>query len=263
MKKPEKWRGHLAHAGISAWARRPRHAHALALLCALVISGCAGSGGGGQAVAPSNPNAASLTVIVKAEPKSGWRDPGQTSDYEPARVGMGTAFKTLDYSDLDEIVVWVSTSSPIPIQPPNLKIDIAKPVETELVAGSGAIWQIRNSTKSAEVLFLRAESGQVQNLGGIVPGGLTEFSPELSGPLELLADSRPQPIARVFVAPSPVARIVKARQKVAFNNLPPGPATVSCWHPRLPGSTADVVLQPGQNSTVTLTLTVNQLPKVP
>jgi hypothetical protein len=112
---------------------------------------------------------------------------------------------------------------------------------------------------------VRNDAGEVVSLGTIEPGGQIEISPHLLGAWELMLDSRPEPVARVYAAPSRIVRATRAARNgttVSFRDLPPGPATVCCWHPRLPGSTAAVVLVPGEVARANLVVTVNTLPKV-
>jgi hypothetical protein len=227
----------------------------------MISGGCAG--GGGSATARPMPGRASLTVTVRAEQKTGWRDPAaQGSDYAPAQLGLGPEYTTINYAALDEIVVWVQTDAPIESPAEKLRVDLATSPAALLVAGAGATWQISNSSPQAQSAFIRNDAGEIHDIGPVGAGATSEVSPKLTGPLELLVDSRPEPMARVFVAPSAAVRVVKTRQRVVFNDLPPGPVTVSCWHARLPGSTQRVVLQPDQNTHAQLVVTVNQLPKV-
>jgi hypothetical protein len=80
--------------------------------------------------------------------------------------------------------------------------------------------------------------------------------------VELTTPSQAQPVA-LYIAPTRHATITQAGRRVTFDDLPPGPARVSSWHPRLPGSQAQVTLQAGRVSSCTLVVGVNALPKVP
>lgn len=233
------------------------------VLCVvLFLSGCTGG--------TSKPGTAGLTtleVTVRAESKTGWQDPRRQSDYAGLRPGEAKAFETIDYSVVDNIVVWVEPSREAGgmslIGPAgSLVIDVSAPREDLLAAGIGSIWDFRNRSGRPQEVFLRSEAGDVVSMGTIGGVGLSR-SPRVQGLVEVLVTGRPEPVARVYVAPSAFVRIAKANEPVSFFALPPGRARVTAWHDRLPGSSAEVNLEAGRSIKAALTIGVNSLPKVP
>lgn len=224
---------------------------AAACYVAFFSFGCASSG---TASAPAHPDRAALVVTVKAEPKKGWHDPKTDSAYAGlADIGAGRQFETIDYETLNEIVVWVRVSDEThsPFAP--LVIDPTKPDPALRVISTGTPLLVQPAHRD---VFLRTEAGNVMSLsGGSVP--------KLLGYVEVLADPNPQPVARLYIVPGPYVSMTESGRPVRFDNLPPGPARVIAWHPRLPGSQAEVSLVAGKTAPVALKLGVNSLPKAP
>ena len=243
------------------------------LTCGLVLLACVAHGCGGAGARPRPaPGRAALVVTVRAEPKSGYRDTtGQSGAYEVGAVGAGRVYETIDYRALDDIVVWVepagAAEAPAPAQ--LLAIDVGRPSGALRVSGLNEPWTIRNSAPEPLPVYARYESGDVVDIGTVAPGATAAHQPKEPGLVEILSDPRPDALARVYVAPVPstgggrLARVVRSGAKEAFNDLPPGPARVHAWHPRLPGSSATVTLRAGATTGANLAVGVNRLPKVP
>lgn len=232
---------------------------ALLLACA---TGCASNKSKDASRAPA-PGRAALSVTVRAEPKRGWRDPRRESaTYDMSTVGTGRAYETIDYGALDDIVVWVDASDDA-TSTNTLTIDVAQPSTPIKVCGPRDTWTIENSGAEPLAIYARQESGDVTDLGSVAPRATVAHQPQATGFIEILSDARPYPMARVYVAPSSRACVLKGGRPVTFEDLPPGPALVTAWHPRLPGATARVELTPGATRKATLVIGVNQLPKVP
>ena len=235
------------------------------LMC---IEGCGANKSRADAVPPPAPGRAALSVTVRAEPKQGWRDPRRDSaTYDMSMIGAGQAYEPVEYAALDDVVVWVESPGE-PQASQTITIDVARPTAPVKVCGTRDSWQIENSGGEGLAVYARYESGDVTDLGTVAPRASVAHQPKSQGLVEIVSDARPQPLARVYVAPIPTAganraRVVKGGQRVVFNDLPPGPARVTAWHPRLPGSSAQVNLAPGATGSATLVIGVNQLPKVP
>ena len=240
---------------------------ALLLLLLACAAGCGSSKSGAQA-APAAPGRAALAVTVRAEPKKGWRDP-RTHDtqYETSMIGAGRAYETVEYAQLDDIVVWVESSEASQAAQ-TITLDVARPGTPIVVSGTRDTWQLDNAGADPLPVYARFESGQVVDLGTIAPRGSVRHVPTSTGYVELLSDARAEPLARLYVAPIPTvsgdrARVVRGGTKAEFNDLAPGSARVAAWHPRLPGSSAAVNLTAGATNSATLVVGVNQLPKIP
>ena len=230
--------------------------------------GCSSNNKGAGATAPPAPGRAALSVTVRAEPKQGWRDPRRDSaTYDMSMIGTGQAYEPVEYAALDDVVVWVELPGE-PQASQTITIDVARPNAPVKVCGTRDSWRIENSGGDGLAVYARYESGDVTDLGTVAPRASVAHQPKSQGLVELISDARPQPLARVYVAPVPTAganraRVVKGGQRVVFSDLPPGPARVTAWHPRLPGSSAQVNLAPGATGSATLVVGVNQLPKIP
>jgi hypothetical protein len=236
----------------------------------LALAGCRAGGSSGAAPQPA-PGRAALSVLVQAQPKAGWRDAGsQASAYDIGEIGRSRAFETLNYSALDDIVVWVNATDPPDTAPAPVRItiDIGRPSMAIHPSGLRDSWIIRNSAPEALPIYVLHESGQVSDLGTLAPGAQTSATAREPGLVQLMCDIRPDPLAQIYVAPVPTSgsgrvRVTTSGNRVVFNDLPPGPARVSSWHPRLPGSGADVTLSAGQSANATIVVGVNSLPSVP
>jgi hypothetical protein len=191
------------------------------LVIAILVPGC---GTTAPEQSPVAPDRARLVVTLKAEPKKGWRDPKTDSSYAGAsHIGQGKQFDTVDYQSLDEIVVWVEPESPVPAEVPSITIDAAAFSAAVRVVPAGAVWFVKGARA-----YLRTEGGQVMNLG-------SSNRPTVRGYVEVMVDPNPDPVARIFVAPTRFAQVGQSNQKLTFDELPPGRARVFTWHPRLPG----------------------------
>jgi hypothetical protein len=214
----------------------------------LVLIGCAST-------APEPPIAADrarLVVTLKAEPKQGWRDPKTDSAYTgTAQIGMGKQFETVDYESLDEIVVWVEPAMVAPAEVSGITIDLGAPTPALRVAPAGVVWFVKGGSA-----YLRTEEGKVMNLA-------SSNRPTVRGYVEVMTESKPEPVARLYVTPTRFAQVGESNKRLTFDDLPPGPARLVSWHPRLPGSQASIDLPAGQSTSATLTVGVNSLPKVP
>ncbi len=237
----------------------------VALMIGIIGAGCGSSG------SKPPPDRAALSVLVRAEPKAGWRDSGaQSSGYDVGEVGRPRAFETVNYSALDDIVVWVQPSDPpgTDLGSLRLTIDVGRPSMTMHASGLRDSWTIANSAPEALPIYAVYESSRVVDLGTVSSGGQVTATPREPGLVLIMCDIRPDPLAQIYVAPVPTAsagrvRVVQGGSKVVFNDLPPGPARVSCWQPRLPGSGQSVTLIPGQTANATLIVGVNLLPQLP
>jgi hypothetical protein len=246
---------------------------ALLLLLLLCAAGCGSNKSGAGANAPQPaPGRAALSVTVRAEPKQGWRDPRRQSEtYDMSMIGAGQAYEPVEYAALDDVVVWVEAPGE-PQASQTITIDLARPSGPVRVCGTRDSWKIENAGAEGLTIYARYETGDVTDLGAVAPRATITHQPKSHGLVEILSDARPQPLARIYVAPIPTAgagananraRVVKSGQRVVFNDLPPGAARVTAWHPRLPGSSTQVNLAPGAAGSAALVVGVNQLPKIP
>jgi hypothetical protein len=246
---------------------------ALGVIVALLLACTWGCGSNkatdGASASPAPvPGRAALVVTVRAEPKQGWRDPRRDSaTYDMSMVGAGRAYEPVEYAALDDVVVWVETSDPSPTTQ-TITIDVGRPNAAVQASGARDSWKIENSGADGLPIYARSEFGEVSDIGTVAPRASVTHQRTSPGYVEILSDARPHPLARIYVVPVPTAgsnraRVVKSGQRVVLRDLPPGPARVVAWHPRLPGSSAHVTLAPGETRDAALVIGVNQLPKIP
>ena len=122
----------------------------------------------------------------------------------------------------------------------------------------------RNSGSTPQTVLLRSVLG-VDPLE-IVPGGAAAqaFDARVPrGPVEVLRDrdDDDEPLAYVYLAPSPLVRVARGGERVTFAPLTPGKYRVTTWHPILPGSSKIVDVAPARMSKLTVTVGVNSLPE--
>jgi hypothetical protein len=217
---------------------------------------------------------ANLRVAVSAQAKIGanmanahvsvFDEPGNRPADAP------NAMQKVDYNSLADIVVWLE---PIEnVQPPKLPlisefhqvIDVNPQIPATDLAACASIGysiQLRNhGEKPAN--FYSVSDGNEFDAGVIQPGESAGFTPKSAGLIEVFTDSLAQPVARIYVAPTPWARLTQSGQTVEFHNLPPGKWKIVSWHPRLPGHDTVVDLMPDQTSNSAVDVSVNGLPQV-
>jgi hypothetical protein len=228
---------------------------------ALISLSCAGTGGGSGAI-----DIPTLLVSVRAESKAGWVDPRKQSDYAGLRPGESRAYETIDYAQVDDVVVWVEPlgeqAGAFSSSGGSISIDLGSPQTNLRVAGRGAIWAFRNSTGRVIDIYLRTEEGKVVSLGAM-PGPGRSVSPNVQGLVEVMAVDQPEPLARIYVAPTAFVRLASTKEPVRFFGVPPGRARIVAWHPRLPGATTEVNIAADRETRAAVTIGVNSLPKVP
>lgn len=224
----------------------------------LVCAGC-------QAPLSIPAGRSAIRVRFDAVAKKGYREPSSaaySSDYAPANVG---AFERVDYRALHDLVVWVEPADDQQRPaPPEVVIEAghAARVPTLLaVASAGSRLRIR--VGDVRETIYSVSPGNEFHLGSLEPHSEVEWRVAQEGVIEIWSARWLDPIATVYVAPTPWVRVADGDETVTFNDLPPGRCRVSCWHARLPGGTSTVELLADRASSVRLTVGVNSLPKIP
>jgi hypothetical protein len=243
--------------------RRRRFVH---LLMMLVAAGCA-KGSGSSSSSPPVPLQAGMAAVdvhVVAEPKRGldpaFNDPG--SAYGPG--GAVGVFQQIDYENVQNIVVW--------IEPAVNGASLPAPPETTISIGDHPGAAVRGAPVGGKVVFKNERDGPLSiysvsdgntfDLGSIAPGQQGEYVVASAGMVEVLTESRTEPIARLYAVRSPWVQTISSSSEHAwFTNLPPGSYRAACWHERLPGSSQAVALAADQTARVSLALSVNLLPE--
>jgi hypothetical protein len=207
---------------------------------------------------------AAVDVRIVAEPKRGldpaFNDPG--SAYGPG--GAVGVFQQIDYENVQNIVVWV--------EPVASGGSLTAPPETAVSIGDHPNGAVRGVPVGGKVVFKNERGGPMSiysvsdgnafDLGSIAPGQQGEYVVASPGMIEVLTESRTEPIERLYAVQSPwVQTIGSSTEHAWFTNLPPGGYRAACWHERLPGSLQAVELTADQIARVSLTLSVNLLPE--
>ena len=229
----------------------------------------------------STPTGPGIHVQVRAEPKTGYHPPigpadtagyGATVEASGAQEASPPGFDLIDYQWLAGIVVWAEpqggaagsppvTATGTPVAPLGASVDARHDASRHLsdvrVASVGGRVVFRGVARDGPACVVRTEDGEVTEIDPADP----VYVPGRPGLLEVLRDDRDEPIARVYVAPTPWARRIRGGERVTFRPLPPGAYTVAAWHPLLPGSSRRVDVTPGPLVKTTLTVGVNALPK--
>ena len=222
---------------------------------------------GCQSMPQPSPGMAALRVNVIAEPKSGYKSADSVSVYDnigsSPSLGEG-AYERVNYSALDEIVVWAEPSGAGGGSRATATIDVnaAKPsrnVDRAVAIGQRIV--LRNQgTKPANIYSV--SDGNEFDLGTIPAGGAGEYTIKSAGVIEILCLGAKEPVALIYAAPTGWVSLTRSGKSVDFNDLPPGQCRVFSWHPRLPGSETSVLLSPNQVGTASIRVGVNALPKV-
>jgi len=229
-----------------------------ALLLMMLVTGC-------QSGPAPIPGMSALRVNVIAEPKAGVKDPRTAITVYDTQDKERGAFERVDYSALDEIVVWVEPINKTPagpLAPITIDVNPQKPAETlSAVASVGQRIAIHNTSSQARQIY-SVSDGNEFDLGSVPAGGRGEYLVKSAGPIEVLAAGVKEPVAEIYAAPSPWAKLTNSGTPADFVNLPPGQYRIVSWHPRLPGSETPVTLLPDQTAKVSVKVGVNGLPKV-
>lgn len=246
----------------------------LAIAIALLNAAC-------QPAPKSARGLAALTVRVIAEPKSGYTAPSDSDAYSMGQPAGDSddRFARVNYRELRDIIVSVhplssnagtqarpdatpqmdraAVSLSIHSERPNRprSSEIAGPV---IGAAVGARIAIRNSTSAPHEVYSLAPGNEF-DLGTVAPGASAEAIIQSPGLIEVLSASRDAPIGWVYAVDTPWVQTVTARSNLVLTNLPPGEYEIRSWHPRLPGESRAVRLEPDRTERVELRVGVDQL----
>jgi hypothetical protein len=235
----------------------------IALMSSL-LTGC-------QMMPPPAPGMANVRVNVIAERKMGVVAPeDRVSVYDDApaanKNGSG-AFERVDYSALDEIVVWMQPNENVRgaasgIAPASVEVEAKKSAAGLSLAVSVGQHVVVHNRGSRAGVFYSVSDGNAFDLGSIPAGGQGVFTVGSTGLIEILSDASKDPVAEIYAAPSRWVSLAHSGGSVDFMNLPPGRYKIVSWHPRLPGYEAGITLSPNQIGAADIKVGVNALPKV-
>lgn len=239
------------------------------------------AGAGCSAPIPIRPGLSAVRIEVRATPKQGYMKRsapvgtgydtyGMSSDrgYEPRETGP---FARVDYRALDDIVVWIeprldAVSFDSARDDPPVVIMVNPPSTQHLdvplfVIGVTGRLEFVNRSGRDEVIYSLADANAF-DLGVVMQGGVASYQTVSPGLIEVLCESRVEPIALIYVAPTRWVERCRSGSDVIFTDLPPGRCRVACWHGRLPGSHANVLLVADKTTRAVVSVGVNALPKI-
>jgi hypothetical protein len=240
------------------------------LITLLIVSWCGLFGIlGCQATPRPSPGMAALRVNVVAEPKAGAKPAGESGagyDGAPGAASYGEgAFERVNYSALDEIVVWAEPSGALQTTgaaPVTIQIDAGKPSRNiDRAVGVGQKLIMRNHGAQPANIYSVSEKNEF-DLGSVPAGASAEYLVKSPGIIEILCPTVKDPVAQVYAAPTRWVSLTRAGRSVDFNDLPPGLCRLISWHPRLPGSETSITLSADQFAITSIKVGVNALPKV-
>ena len=238
-------------------------------------------------------DAAAIVVEVVAKPKEGAKVHSRFArvpvyDAAPQPAPPSGQFELVDYSALDDVIVWLepagagdetpsgetagpsdavrdSTGNAGPVTVPALSpltVEITAGIHPDDVRAASVGQEIVFRNRGAEALSLYSVSDDNDfDLPGIPPGGEARYIVRAAGMIEVLADPSDPPVAMVYAVDSPWVARTRSGGRVVFNDVIPGSYEAVSWHPRLPGSTAPLTLAPGGVTRVALNVGVNVLAK--
>jgi hypothetical protein len=258
-----------------------RPANTILLIAALLTGGLFAGGCANCCVKPQ-PGAAAVVLDVKAKPKAGTKAEHFTRvpvyDAAPRAAKPTGEYEHVDYDALGDIVVWLepangtgdavaaetapTTSPSAPRKAIGVKVRAGHPADTMHAAHIGQPVVLLNAGDQAVTLYSVSDGNDFE-FAPLQPGQASSFETKSEGLIEVLADPSQPPVATIYAAPSKYAARARSGKTVVFKDVPPGAYQAVAWHPRLPGSTANVgEVAAGQVKRATLQLGVNDLPKV-
>jgi hypothetical protein len=206
-----------------------------------------------------------IRINVIAEPKAGVKDSSSLVTMYDTSAKEHGAFERVDYSALDEIVVWIeptAKSAGGANAPATIDVNAQKPTENLAAAVSVGQTLVVHNAGSTARNFYSVSDGNEFDLGAVAAGGRAQYVVKSEGLIEVLAAGAKEPVARVYSAPSRWVKLTQSGTTVDFVDLPPGNYKVVSWHPRLPGTQSPVTLAPNQSGKASIKVGVNALPKV-
>ena len=238
-------------------------------------------GAGCRAPVQIRPGLSAVRIEVRATPKRGYVGPSAQIGPGGDAYGMefesatgpreAASFERVDYRALDDIVVWIeprsdAVASESAQDEPPVVITVSAPSAQHLdvplfVIGVGGRVEFVNRS-GRDVLIYSVSDANAFDAGVLAPDGVASYRAVSPGLIEVLCESRDDPIAFVYVAPTRWAKRGRSGSDVVFTDLRPGRCRVSCWHRRLPGSNTDVVLVADKITRAVVSAGVNALPKV-
>jgi hypothetical protein len=193
-------------------------------------------------------------------------------DAAPRQTAPTGQFELVDYSSLDDVIVWLeptgandaakNAAPATDTAQASLKLDIAPHTHPDDVhaATVGQDIVFRNRGEQSVSLYSVSDDNDFE-LPPIPPGGEARYTARAEGMIEVLADPSDPPVAVLYAAPNQWVSRTRSGGRVVFKDVAPGSYEAVAWHPRLPGRSTPVHLEPGAVARVKLDVGVNGLPE--
>jgi hypothetical protein len=224
-------------------------------------------------------DAAAVVLEVVAAPKEGAKVKRfarvPVYDAAPQPAAPAGQFELVDYSVLDDVIVWLepagggdetaavdatNATRPTAHPRPPLKLDVTTRARLDGVRAASVGQEIVFRNRGSEPVSLYSVSDDNDfELPAIPAGGEARYTVRATGTIEVLADPGEPPVATLYAVPSPWVARTRSGGRVVFDDVTPGSYEAVCWHPRLPGSTEPVLLEPGTVARAALKVGMNVL----
>jgi hypothetical protein len=187
-------------------------------------------------------------------------------DAAPTRTASKGQYERVDYSRLSDIIVWLEppkrngSAAPGGTGVPQVTHDVTPktPDPTIHPVTVGQTIVLRNRSTDPIAPYSVSDGNEFE-LPPIGPGATRTQVVRGEGPIELLVDPAQPPVVLLYAAPSRWVARARSGQTVTFEDVPPGAYRAAAWHPRLPSSVVEMVLEPGRASNATLTVGVDAM----
>jgi hypothetical protein len=221
------------------------------------------------------PHAGAATVVLEvvATPKPGAKANRfvrvPVYDAAPHRAAPHGQFELVDYSSLDDVIVWLEPAGASDEATNATHTEPARAALTLDVAAHQHPDDVHAATVGQDIVFRNRGEESVSlysvsddndfDLPAIPPGGEARYTARAAGMIEVLADPSDPPVAMLYAVPSQWVTRTCSGRRVVFQNVAPGSYEAVAWHPRLPGKSIPVHLTPGAVARVELNVGVNVL----
>jgi hypothetical protein len=210
----------------------------------------------------SAPGTATLIVNVEAKPKPGVKSIHRVYVYDtPLENAPKGDYEHVDYEDLDDIIVWLEPAKPMngsALGAQDVPIYDNRPYPIDHPIAVGQTIVVHNHTAKAQKFYCVSDNNEF-DLPKLEPGQSASQRIRAAGPIEILSDLTHEPVAQLYAVPSALYGQVHSGMKMTFINLPPGACKIESYHPRLPGSEAQVNLAANQTTSATVSVGVTNL----
>ncbi|MBK8206990.1 MAG: hypothetical protein IPK87_09405 [Planctomycetes bacterium] len=233
-----------------------------ALLSMATLAGCASA----PSYPDPQPGSGQILVNLNGQAREGVKGPAREDEhgeYSITRTSVekGRDFERVNYKAITDVVVILPEASMAkrgPASGVELVVDEAGFSRSQLVMSPGTELTIRNARDASLSIFGFSDADFFELT--IKPGASASTRVAAAGTYEIACDEDESLACTLFVTGG-AYWTGRSDEGAFFDALPPGEYTVEVYAPRLPSSTHKLTVAGGKRQTVTVDLTVNDLPK--